>query len=339
MAVQDIANKGATVLGLYATTSALTVAGPIGGTVRIDPDMMSQMVIDILRDADEISSVPYVAPVVPANTVAPAVTGSAAVGQVLTCTNGTWTGTAPITYTRQWQRGTVNIVGATAATYTATVDDASFALRCVVTATNAAGNAVANSNATAQITRAPVNTVAPVVSGNATVGQALTTTAGTWAGFPPPTFTYQWQRGTTNIPGATGATYTLVAADAGQAIRCVVTGTNSGAAVPANSNATAAVTMPPTNSAVPMISGSAQVGQTLTANNGVWSGSPAPSFARQWQTSPDGTTGWTNIAGATASTYSPNSDDVDSYVRCSVTATNSAGNSTASSLGSGPVIV
>ena len=41
---------------------------------------------------------------------------------------------------------------------------------------------------------APANTVLPVISGSTVVGNVLTTTSGTWTGFPAPTFTYQWQR-------------------------------------------------------------------------------------------------------------------------------------------------
>ena len=88
---------------------------------------------------------------------------------------------------------------------------------------------------------APANTVAPVVSGTATVGQTLSTTNGTWTGAPDPTFTYQWQRAESNIGGATSSTYVLVSADVGNAIRCVVTGTNAVSAVSANSNATGSV--------------------------------------------------------------------------------------------------
>ncbi|MCA9367859.1 hypothetical protein KC887_06400, partial [Candidatus Kaiserbacteria bacterium] len=38
----------------------------------------------------------------PANTVAPAITGSTSVDSELTCSTGTWTGTATITYSYQW---------------------------------------------------------------------------------------------------------------------------------------------------------------------------------------------------------------------------------------------
>jgi hypothetical protein len=66
---------------------------------------------------------------------------------------------------------------------------------------------------------APVNTVAPAVTGTATVGQTLSTTNGTWTGAPAPTFTYQWQRAGSNIGGATASTYLLVIADVGSTIR------------------------------------------------------------------------------------------------------------------------
>lgn len=82
----------------------------------------------------------------------------------------------------------------------------------------------------------PTNTVAPTITGTLTVGQVLTSTPGTWTGSP--TYTRVWQRsanGTTGwaaIAGATGATYTLVEADATQHIRVIVTATNANGATP-----------------------------------------------------------------------------------------------------------
>jgi hypothetical protein len=95
----------------------------------------------------------------PSNSVAPAVSGTAVVGQVLTTTDGTWAGTAPITYSYQWKRGATNI-GTNANTYTLVQADAGNTsnITCVVTATNAAGSANATSNTVAQILDADANT-------------------------------------------------------------------------------------------------------------------------------------------------------------------------------------
>lgn len=86
----------------------------------------------------------------PRNTVLPAITGTAQVGQTLTSTTGTWTG-AGITYTRQWTANNVNIAGATAATYVPIVGQIGQVIRVRVTATNASGAVVAISNPTAAV--------------------------------------------------------------------------------------------------------------------------------------------------------------------------------------------
>ena len=82
----------------------------------------------------------------PANTVAPAVTGTPTVGQTLTTTNGTWTGVATPTFTRQWFRGNTPITGATALTYVLVSADQGYTLFCRVAATDANGVASADSN-------------------------------------------------------------------------------------------------------------------------------------------------------------------------------------------------
>lgn len=84
---------------------------------------------------------------------------------------------------------------------------------------------------------APVNTVAPAISGTLVVGETLTCSSGTWTsdtGIIPP-YTYQWYRGATTI-GTGGNTYTLVQADAGKNIKCVVTACDSDGCTNADSN-------------------------------------------------------------------------------------------------------
>ena len=90
-------------------------------------------------------------PAAPANTGAPAVTGTARVGFTLTATNGTWTGRNTPTYTRQWRAGGVDIAGATGTTYQPVVGDIGKTITVVVTARNRAGVATATSAATAAV--------------------------------------------------------------------------------------------------------------------------------------------------------------------------------------------
>lgn len=85
-------------------------------------------------------------------------------------------------------------------------------------------------------TTPPANTVAPVASGTARVGQTLSVTDGTWTGTAPITYTYQWRRDGVNIGSATNSTYVLVTADLGTAIDCNVTATNAAGAVTQDSN-------------------------------------------------------------------------------------------------------
>ncbi len=66
----------------------------------------------------------------------------------------------------------------------------------------------------------------PRVTGTATLGSTLTGDQQTWSGGAV-IYSYQWQRGTTDIAGATARTYVVQAADQGSTLRCVITGTNS----------------------------------------------------------------------------------------------------------------
>lgn len=173
----------------------------------------------------------------PSNTVAPAITGTATTGSVLSCSTGTWTG-SPTSYAYQWKRNGVTIAGATANTYTLQVADEGQAITCTVTATNAGGSTAATSNTVtpSAAPTAPANTVAPAITGTAQTGQTLTCSAGTWTGTPTITYAYQWKRNGTNIAGATASTYVLQVADEGQSVKCTVTATNSVSSVAADSN-------------------------------------------------------------------------------------------------------
>ncbi|WP_183180128.1 DUF4347 domain-containing protein, partial [Azospirillum sp. OGB3] len=139
----------------------------------------------------------------PVNTAVPTVTGTATVGNALTRANGTWSDPEgdTLSFTYQWYRaddsnGTnaASISGATSASYTLTSSDAHKYLRVAVIANDGNSNTTtAYSAYTAILNSAPVNSIAPSVTGTATVGNALTTTNGTWsdADGDNRSFTYQ----------------------------------------------------------------------------------------------------------------------------------------------------
>ena len=177
---------------------------------------------------------------------------------------------------------------------------------------------------------APVNTVAPAVTGTTTVGSTLTTTNGTWVGSPAPTFTYQWFRSpSTSIGGATSSSYVLVIGDRGFGIFCRVKATNTIApsGVTADSNTTAAVTSvpdaPTIGTATSTGSTTATVAFTQPANNG---GSTITSYTAT--SSPGGITGTLNQAGSGTITVTGLTSNT-SYT-FTVTATNAVGTSAAS---------
>ena len=88
----------------------------------------------------------------------------------------------------------------------------------------------------------------------------------------------------------------------------------------------------PENTAVPTITGTAQVGVELTASTGTWTGSPTPTYAYQWAA------GGVDITDATASTYTPVTGDVGKTLTVTVTGTNSKGSDSATSAATDAVI-
>jgi hypothetical protein len=95
--------------------------------------------------------------IAPSDTTAPTVSGAAQVKQTLTAGKGTWSGSAPMTYTYQWQReGTTNITGATGSTYVPAAADVGHRLDVVVSAANSAGSASASSAETTAVVKEAV---------------------------------------------------------------------------------------------------------------------------------------------------------------------------------------
>ncbi len=192
----------------------------------------------------------------PAISVAPTVSGTAAVGQQLSTTNGTWTNT-PTSYAYRWQRcdsagsNCSTIPNAIGSKYKLTTADAGHEVRSEVLASNTSGPALAYSpSAPSDVVLGKPKIVAgakPLISGTTTVGQALSVTTGDWTNSPT-SFAYQWLRcgkggGTcVKIANAKASSYTLTAKDVGHKLQVKVTATNLAGSGTALSNKSAVVT-------------------------------------------------------------------------------------------------
>lgn len=176
-----------------------------------------------------------------------------------------------------------------------------------------------------------VNASIPSISGTPQVGSTLTASNGSWTGNPT-AFAYQWLSGGSPISGATSTTYVPVTGDAGANLSVKVTASNPIRSTPATSATVGPVAAPaaPVNTVLPAISGTPQVGSTLTASNGTWSNSPT-GFADQWLS------GGSPISGATSTTYVPVTGNIGATLSVTVTATNGVGSTPATSSGVGPV--
>jgi hypothetical protein len=183
----------------------------------------------------------------------------------------------------------------------------------------------------------PVATTPPVISGDPTVGQTLTTSRGSWRNSPG-RFAYAWSRcdvgsnstACTPIAGATAPAYTLVAADQGFTVRSHVTATNAQGTTSATSDPTLPIVPgpgAPTSTVAPSISGSTSVGQTLTAEPGSWTGSPT--FAYAWYRCDASGSGCLGTPIGTGQTYALAAADAGSRIKLSVTGSNAAGWATA----------
>ena len=182
---------------------------------------------------------------------------------------------------------------------------------------------------------APLAIAPSAISGKAVEGQVLTASSGSWTGSPS-SYAYQWERCSSSgedcseIGAATNASYKVASGDVGHTLLVVVTAENSVGSTEAASEPTAVVTTPPpapTNTAPPTISGTAEVGQTLTSTTGTWKGNPT--YTRQWEDCNSSGKSCSDIADATGATYKLASSDLGHTLRVLVKASNDTGSAEA----------
>ena len=270
-------------------------------------------------------------------TGAPTINGTAQVGQTLTAhISGIADadGLSSVRYEYQWLADGADIAGATGLTYTLTDSEESKAITVQVSFTDDADNeetltSAATDAVAAQPTPNSPATGAPTITGTVQVGETLTTNTSGIAdadGLGNVQYEYQWLADDSEISGATNGTYTLVNTDEGKAIKVQVGFTDDqGNEESLTSGATDAVVARPNSPATgaPTISGTAQVGETLTADtSGVLDAEGLSNVQYEYQWLADDA----EIAGTTGLTYTLAAADEGKAITVQVSFTDDAGN-------------
>ena len=272
----------------------------------------------------------------------PGITGRVWAGETLTATTDLIEdedGLTGATFTYQWLVDGAEINGATDSTYIVIAADEGKPIEVRVAFTDDAGNPESlTSNPFLSAPRLIIRDVpviasntpaagAPTITGTVRVGETLTSTTTDISdsdGLNKATFTYQWLADDADITDATGSTYALVAADEGKTVKVRITFTDdAGNDESLTSAPTATVTASNTPATgEPTITGTAQVGETLTANTTGIADSDGlnnATFTYQWLADD------TDITDATGSTYTLAAADEEKTVKVRLSFTDDRG--------------
>ena len=347
---------GSEIRGATDSTYTLGLADA-GKTIKVKVSFT-----DDANNQESRTSAPTVAVAPPPNTLptgVPAINGTPQVGETLavdTSAINDADGMEESVFLYQWLAKnsivTLELVGEHNPTYTPSPAVEGFAIMVRVTFTDDRGHSeTLTSAATVAVARPPnyEPTGLPAISGTPQVGETLT--ADTSAiddadGLTNATFEYQWlhnqsvldaNTGTyyyTNVemPGETGSTYTLVPADKGRTFAVRVSFSDDrGHSESLTSGNTVIVAARPNSepTGLPAITGTPQVGQTLTADTSAIDdadGLTNATFEYQWfrnQSVVDENTGFSLtvvavLSGETGSTYTPGPADAGSTIQVDV---------------------
>jgi hypothetical protein len=293
---------------------------------------------------------PRVAEGAPVPVGEPSVSGLPIVEQKLTAGPGEWAGTGPFNYSYQWLSCNLleecePISTATESTYTVGPLQIASSIAVEVTARNALGSASTRSKPTNLIKDLlPANLELPSITGLLRDGGLLSALLGSWSSHEQLSFSYVWELCDSagldckEVAGTLGGTLGLISSMVGDTVRVVVTATNGTGSTSATSEPTSLVAaLLPSYSELPSIGGLLQDGSSLLASLGSWTGTGPLSFSKVWELCDAAGESCKPIEGAAGDTLALISSMVGDTVRLAVTATNSAGSTTATSEPTSPI--
>ena len=127
----------------------------------------------------------------------------------------------------------------------------------------------------------PVNVARPKARGSGVVGSTLQCTKGSWSWPGASTLSISWLRSGRAIPFS-GASYLVVAGDAGKRISCAVTLTASTGPTARAASEPVLATVPLVAIRLPSIKGTAALGARLTCAAGRWKHTGSLAFSYRW---------------------------------------------------------
>jgi len=266
------------------------------------------------------------------------ISGTATEDQTLSASNSLADLDGMGTVSYQWQRNSVDIVGATSDSYTLGDDDAGATITVIASYVDGGGTSESVSSSgvgpVVNVNDPPggtvvINNTTPSEGDVLSAGNSLTDADGMGI------VSYQWQRDGSDISGETTASYTTVQADVGLAIRVVASYTDlQGTLESVPSLATALVinvNSAPTGSV--NISGIATEDQILSASNSLADADGMGEVSYQWQRNS------VDIAGATSDSYTLGDNDAGATITVIASYIDGGGTSeSVSSIGVGPIV-
>ena len=230
-------------------------------------------------------------------------------------TGVTWTWSFSSNGTTNWR----TIIGENSSTYTTVTADVRSYLRATASYTDAAGpGKSAEAVTTAAVTEDDDGSVTLSSTGTSDGDQVTATltdpdgrvTGITWQWASSPNGSSGWL----DILNATSATYTPITTDVGRYLRATATYTDAVGPGKSAEAVTAAAVTPDDDGTVTLSTRTPEVGSAITATLSDPDGG-VTGATWQWGKSSNGSSGWTNIQGATSASYTPGRSDAGAFLR------------------------